>query len=89
MDIVDYHIFINLLVNHIKNRFVYHRQFNFRSSQNSYFVHNFFPTQFFLSNNLTEYYSLKWKIIKQEQKIITKVIKKNYKKKRLQEYNRV
>ena len=27
MDIVGYHIFINILVNHIKNNFVEHRQF--------------------------------------------------------------
>ena len=54
MDMVDYHIFINPLVNHIENRFLYHRQFNFCSSQNySYFAlailfkmfspHNFYP----------------------------------------------
>ena len=40
MDIVDYQIFVNLLVNHIKNGFVEYRQFlfNFRSNQNSFFL---------------------------------------------------
>ena len=42
MDTVSYHIFINLLVNNKKNNFIEHEQFNFCSSQNGYFIHNFF-----------------------------------------------
>ena len=45
MDIVDYHVFTNLFVNHIKSNFCQIQKicFNFRSSQSSYFVLIFFP----------------------------------------------
>ena len=45
MDVVDYHIFINLLVNDIKNYFrrILTICFNFCSSQNSYSFQVFFP----------------------------------------------
>ena len=33
MDLVDYHIFINLLANHIRNNFVKYRQFIFIFAQ--------------------------------------------------------
>ena len=48
MDIVDYHIFINPLVNHIKNRFVYHRHLIFALVRTAilfkmFSPHNFYP----------------------------------------------
>ena len=42
MDIVDYHIFINLLVNHIKMNFVEYRQFVIIFALVYYFVQVFF-----------------------------------------------
>ena len=71
MNIKGYNIFINLLC------------FNFRSSQNSYFVQIFFPRykkSVFLYNNIKEGYSPKWKTKKQNKKRITKSIKNNCKK---------
>ena len=95
MDIVDYHIFINLLVNYIRNNFVEHRQFAlFFALVRTAILFSFF----FCAKKNIQFNALiriisqntialqKWKIKKQDQKIITKPTTKNCEKKSREHY---
>ena len=66
MDIVDYHIFINLLVNHIKNNFIEYREFVLifaivRTAILFRYLFLFHTKKKFLIRNIIEDYSPKWK----------------------------
>ena len=85
MNIVDYPIFMSLLRNHKKKcNFVKYGQFILIFPVvGTAILLTTFPTllkSYFLLNNITRDYSNKWKIKKQKLKIITRPIKKNYKK---------
>ena len=84
MNIVAYHIFINLLVNHVENNFVEYRQFVLIFALvRTAILFRFFPRYkrlIFFFNNIIEDHSPKWKTKKQKQRSITKPIKKNFKK---------
>ena len=82
MDTIHYHIFVKLLVNHTKIfPLIKNISFNFCSSQNSYFVYNFFPRykklNFFSFSNIIEDHSQKWKT---KQKKFYQANRRNYKK---------
>ena len=88
MYIVGYHIFINLLVNHIKNNSVKYRQFVLIFTLvNTAMLFSFFFCAiniiFFVQQYIIEDYSPKKMDNKQEQKSITKLIKTNCKKDRI------
>ena len=85
MNIVDYHIFINLLVNNIKNNFsqTYTTGFSFYSSQDGYFAQIFLlcykKLGFFVQKfNRRLFYTIKNK----KRNKPTKPTKKSYKKDR-------
>ena len=88
MYIVGYHIFINLLVNHIKNNSVKYRQFVLIFTLvNTAMLFSFFFCAIniicFVQQYIIEDYSPKRMDNKQEQKSITKLIKTNCKKDRI------
>ena len=85
MDIAGFYIFINLLINYIKNDFVKYKQFIliFPLVRTAILFAIFFhiiKNKIFFFNNIIGDYSQKWEIKNQKQKIITTPIKKNYKK---------
>ena len=88
MYIVGYHIFINLLGNHIKNNSVKYRQFVLIFTLvNTAMLFSFFFCAIniicFVQQYIIEDYSPKRMDNKQEQKSITKLIKTNCKKDRI------
>ena len=83
MNILNYHVFINLLLNYKIYNLTFSNKdnlFYFLLQPEQLFCSHFPHTLFCFLNNITRDYSQKWKLEKQNETIITKPVKKNSKK---------